>query len=161
MCSDGLSGLVKDAVMLEAVTRVNRLEDACRLLVTMANEAGGTDNITVLLIRIHEEVAKTEEPAPVVETAAPAEEPEPDQEAAPTAEVQEPAAEEEVTAPAISVSEMDEDEALALFEEVDQPPADAAEPDRTKHVLQRICPACSHDVANGEVFCGNCGASVD
>ena len=47
-CSDGLSGMLEDEEIGEVVFH-EKPEDAVNILVTMANEAGGFDNITVVL----------------------------------------------------------------------------------------------------------------
>lgn len=50
LCSDGLSGMVKDEEMRDILTSCNDdLEQACNRLIQQANQAGGTDNITVVL----------------------------------------------------------------------------------------------------------------
>jgi protein phosphatase len=51
LCSDGLSGMVSEAEMLRIVKESPDLETAGRRLVEAANQAGGVDNITVLLTR--------------------------------------------------------------------------------------------------------------
>lgn len=51
LCSDGLSRYVKDSKMLEVVTRVENLEDACGALIDAAKSGGGDDNITCVLVR--------------------------------------------------------------------------------------------------------------
>jgi protein phosphatase len=51
LCSDGLSGMVTDEQILELVTSARDLREAAESLVARANEAGGTDNITALLLR--------------------------------------------------------------------------------------------------------------
>lgn len=50
MCSDGLSNLVEDHEILEVVTKSD-LKQACENLITLANERGGDDNITVLVFQ--------------------------------------------------------------------------------------------------------------
>jgi protein phosphatase len=54
LCSDGLSNMVPD----EAITRILAAhadpQDACTDLITQANAAGGTDNITAVIIYIEE-----------------------------------------------------------------------------------------------------------
>jgi serine/threonine protein phosphatase PrpC len=50
LCSDGLSGMVADNVMLEHLKVGCDLDDAVGKLVAAANAAGGTDNITVLVL---------------------------------------------------------------------------------------------------------------
>ena len=54
LCSDGLSGMVEDQEILEVVGSYPNSSDACRKLVAMANEHGGEDNITVVIVRIEE-----------------------------------------------------------------------------------------------------------
>jgi len=52
LCSDGLSGMIEDAEILEIVSKSPSVEEACRKLIALANEHGGEDNITAVLIRI-------------------------------------------------------------------------------------------------------------
>jgi serine/threonine protein phosphatase PrpC len=52
LCSDGLSGMVKDEEIAEVTTRERDLDAACERLISMANQNGGLDNITVVAIRI-------------------------------------------------------------------------------------------------------------
>ena len=49
LCSDGLSGLVYDAEIAAIVAEAASQEDACSRLIERAYEAGGNDNITVVL----------------------------------------------------------------------------------------------------------------
>jgi serine/threonine protein phosphatase PrpC len=51
LCSDGLTGHVTDDEIREVVT-TRRPADAARVLVDMANERGGKDNITVVVAGI-------------------------------------------------------------------------------------------------------------
>ena len=52
MCSDGLNGEISDATMLDTVQRYQQdLQVVCHELIEAANRAGGSDNITVLLVR--------------------------------------------------------------------------------------------------------------
>jgi protein phosphatase len=52
LCSDGLNGLIADDVIAGLLPEAGqRLEDGCAALVAAANEAGGHDNVTVLLAR--------------------------------------------------------------------------------------------------------------
>lgn len=51
LCSDGLSGMVSNNVILNTVSRHDlSLQERAQLLVRQANEAGGQDNITVQLV---------------------------------------------------------------------------------------------------------------
>ncbi len=52
LCSDGLSGMIEDAEILEIVAGSPNIEEACRKLIAVANEHGGEDNITAVLVRI-------------------------------------------------------------------------------------------------------------
>jgi serine/threonine protein phosphatase PrpC len=52
LCSDGLSDLVEPDEMLAIARDTPTLRDAVDALVQLANERGGTDNITVGLVRI-------------------------------------------------------------------------------------------------------------
>ncbi len=54
LCSDGLHGLVKETEMAQAVSMIPGLEDAAQKLIDLANERGGPDNISVLLVRVQE-----------------------------------------------------------------------------------------------------------
>jgi PPM family protein phosphatase len=56
VCSDGLSGKVTPEEML-TVAATHSPPDACQTLVEMANQRGGDDNITVLVLHVH--TAKT------------------------------------------------------------------------------------------------------
>ena len=51
MCSDGLTGMLLDEEIASALTANHGLADAAASLVAAANRAGGTDNVTVVLIR--------------------------------------------------------------------------------------------------------------
>ena len=52
LCSDGLSGLLSNDEMLEAISLVEDAKEVCEVLVAMANEAGGVDNITALALKV-------------------------------------------------------------------------------------------------------------
>jgi protein phosphatase len=50
LCSDGLTGMLDDARIQAILNRSPDPQHACRTLTEAANDAGGTDNITVLVI---------------------------------------------------------------------------------------------------------------
>jgi len=52
LCSDGLSGMLADPVIMQTCTRFESLDTATNTLVSLANEAGGVDNISAVLVRI-------------------------------------------------------------------------------------------------------------
>ena len=52
LCSDGLWGVVPDEDIHRLVLGAQNPEDACTKLVDAANEAGGPDNITAILVRL-------------------------------------------------------------------------------------------------------------
>jgi serine/threonine protein phosphatase PrpC len=52
LCSDGLTGMVSEEQILKVVTEHEEdLEGACQSLIASANEHGGLDNITAILVR--------------------------------------------------------------------------------------------------------------
>ena len=56
ICSDGLTDMVDDGTIIEAIERHrDDLDEAAKALVGAANRVGGEDNITVLLVEVGEE----------------------------------------------------------------------------------------------------------
>ena len=53
LCSDGLSSVVSDAGIAAVLREVRAPADVCEELVRRANEAGGPDNVTVVLVDVH------------------------------------------------------------------------------------------------------------
>jgi len=51
LCSDGLWGVVEESAMLGIISSSKHPQEACERLVSAANEAGGPDNITAVLIQ--------------------------------------------------------------------------------------------------------------
>ncbi|RLB59173.1 MAG: Stp1/IreP family PP2C-type Ser/Thr phosphatase [Deltaproteobacteria bacterium] len=51
-CSDGLSGMVTDEQILDVVNNNSDLHQVTEILIKMANQAGGVDNITAVLARV-------------------------------------------------------------------------------------------------------------
>jgi protein phosphatase len=54
LCSDGLTSMVPEARLVAILAGASSLADAGRRLITAANDAGGRDNITVVLFRLEE-----------------------------------------------------------------------------------------------------------
>jgi protein phosphatase len=54
LCSDGLTSMVREAGLLPIFKAAGSLEEAGRGLIAAANEAGGRDNITVILFRLED-----------------------------------------------------------------------------------------------------------
>lgn len=52
LCSDGLWGVISENDITRAVMESNTLHRACQLMVEAANNAGGPDNISVILIQL-------------------------------------------------------------------------------------------------------------
>ena len=50
MCTDGLTNMLDDRQIEQIIWRSRTIEEAASVLVTVANEAGGLDNISVTLI---------------------------------------------------------------------------------------------------------------
>ena len=57
LCSDGLTTMVPERRLSEILRANPRLRDAGEALVAAANEAGGRDNITVVLFRLRDTAA--------------------------------------------------------------------------------------------------------
>jgi protein phosphatase len=57
LCSDGLHGMLEDDEIAKAATLHEDLDKACELLVALANDAGGTDNVSVVLVAAADEAA--------------------------------------------------------------------------------------------------------
>jgi protein phosphatase len=53
LCTDGLSNLVEDGE-IKSIVLENSLQEACQKLVDLANERGGDDNITVVVVQAFE-----------------------------------------------------------------------------------------------------------
>ena len=54
VCSDGLTSMVPEARVREILTAADTLEETGRALIAAANDAGGRDNITVILFRLED-----------------------------------------------------------------------------------------------------------
>jgi serine/threonine protein phosphatase PrpC len=54
LCSDGLSGMVTDEDMQQIIHQTGDIREACRRLIQRANDRGGEDNITAILIKIED-----------------------------------------------------------------------------------------------------------
>jgi PPM family protein phosphatase len=54
LCSDGLTTMVGEALLADVLRGHPRLKDAGEALIAAANEAGGRDNITVVLLRLED-----------------------------------------------------------------------------------------------------------
>ncbi len=52
LCSDGLWGVVNENVIHRSVIEATSLPRACQNLVEAANQAGGPDNISVILAQL-------------------------------------------------------------------------------------------------------------
>jgi serine/threonine protein phosphatase PrpC len=52
LCSDGLSGMVSDEDIRHIVSAADDLPEACHKLIDRANEHGGEDNITAIVVKI-------------------------------------------------------------------------------------------------------------
>ncbi|MDC9280769.1 hypothetical protein PSL63_18710, partial [Clostridioides difficile] len=61
MNSDGLTNMISAEEILEVVYSEASIEEKTEILVGLANEAGGHDNITVILVKIDEESAVVNE----------------------------------------------------------------------------------------------------
>jgi serine/threonine protein phosphatase PrpC len=51
LCSDGLWGVVPENQIVQTIRQSPNLQAACNRLTQLANEAGGPDNISVILVK--------------------------------------------------------------------------------------------------------------
>lgn len=70
LCSDGLSGMISDAEILGTVRAHRNADGACRALVALANEHGGDDNITAVVVQLVDPDAPVTVPPVLEETQA-------------------------------------------------------------------------------------------
>jgi protein phosphatase len=83
LCSDGLTTMIDEPLIGELLRAHPRLSEAGEALIAAANEAGGRDNITVILLRLEEvelagvptAVTETQTNLPTIQTPAPSTEP--------------------------------------------------------------------------------------
>jgi len=61
LCSDGLTSMIDDGTVAQILAAGGSLEEEGRRLIGAANDAGGRDNITVLLFRLSDDEAPGEE----------------------------------------------------------------------------------------------------
>lgn len=54
LCSDGLNGMLSDEQIQSILDEEGSIDETCGKLIKSANEAGGEDNITCLMVEIHE-----------------------------------------------------------------------------------------------------------
>lgn len=62
LCSDGLSGMISDEQIRDVVVSSRDTMEMCRRLIARANENGGDDNITVLVVKFDEDAETYDEP---------------------------------------------------------------------------------------------------
>lgn len=60
LCTDGPTGMLNDQKIQSILNEPAPMETQCQHLVNAANQAGGTDNITVLLLSVEQEGNKEE-----------------------------------------------------------------------------------------------------
>jgi PPM family protein phosphatase len=63
LCSDGLSGMIGEDEILDILMSTADPDEACRRLVSRANEHGGEDNITAIVVRIDNGVSAGDSPS--------------------------------------------------------------------------------------------------
>jgi PPM family protein phosphatase len=171
LCSDGLTGMVPDQQILEVVGLTDDPQEACELLIAEANDAGGTDNISALIIHIldatvvvapadHGEIESHETSDASLASLGLADTGELDavrrvddvddvDDGAP-GRLSDPLVDGSVT-PAVA-------EALAAGGEVD---LDLRGPWRSKPARVAGCVSCGHELFVGNTFCVECGTRVE
>jgi hypothetical protein len=128
LCSDGLSGMIEDAEIQRLVTETNDLDDACRRLVALANEHGGEDNITAVVVRIEDFDGESDTPVPDSVARAATEAPPPGSAVVPatapipTIRMRTPSFTDEPTAPAIDLHEVQAKKAEEIAKQIGEDP---------------------------------------
>ena len=64
MCSDGLSDIVSEALICQAITSHPDLPEACNELISLALKAGGKDNVTVVCVHVESEEGAVSQASP-------------------------------------------------------------------------------------------------
>src|SRR5262249_35195032 len=54
LCSDGLTGMVSDDELIERLKSLETVDRTVRSLVELANERGGIDNITAIVVMVND-----------------------------------------------------------------------------------------------------------
>lgn len=98
LCSDGLSGMIPDDDILAIVEAEQAPSDVCRRLIEKANENGGEDNITAVVMKVVDQATEEDAEESARDTTPPAGEAAPNEQASVSdAEESEPKAEESVS----------------------------------------------------------------
>jgi protein phosphatase len=64
LCSDGLSGMVEDDDIVSIVGTGGELTEICQRLVSRANENGGEDNVTAVVVRVEPDLTSQDSRGP-------------------------------------------------------------------------------------------------
>jgi protein phosphatase len=180
LCSDGLTGMVPVDQILDVLQLTPDPLEACELLVAEANDHGGTDNISALLVRVedpalasandadagsHTDLSGDDEPVPLVPhtphighlaTALTEPAPAPSQPPSKRTPILEVVADEPVGVADGILTEA-EVRALASGAEID---LDVHGPWGAKAEVPR-CSKCNFELYPGNTFCVECGARIE
>lgn len=149
LCSDGLSGMVPDQQIMEILSITDDLSEACELLVSMANEAGGTDNISCVLLKIEAVSDDRPSASPVVTTGDDIEEMLP----AEMASLLEGGRELDISSKSSLPPPMEPAPVNAPFDEMTHDMIGEEDVDR--------CPDCGSELYLGDAFCTSCGLPIE
>jgi protein phosphatase len=71
LCSDGLTGMLSDPKILETIAATHDPAQATSKLIQLANDAGGLDNISAVLLRLElvDDVTAITQPPPAAPSA--------------------------------------------------------------------------------------------
>ncbi len=184
LCSDGLSGMITNDQILEVFDLTGDLSEACELLIAMANEAGGVDNISALLVRADDAPPLSEAQIDATEIDAPTSLDMPGlaadeeaqnslplsqryrdiQDASGAPSVRPPAPDVRVAAevivaaaPSEARSEVMTPDDLAMLATGDE----ADGPRSIDEIRVALCRRCEHELYVGNIFCTECGLKIE
>jgi protein phosphatase len=181
LCSDGLSGMVSDADLGDVLGMSEQVSETCEVLVAMANDAGGTDNISAVVVRVMDPEqalaaatlsARPEAPArsgpPAADLEIAVAEAEVDEDVLAAENVAPPRRPASNGPPPLQVSDP-EDDIGALAELLDEEGAPAAAEEEEEEAERLTipfdmpiarCSSCRADLLIGARFCVECGTPM-
>jgi PPM family protein phosphatase len=154
LCSDGLTGMVSDQEILEVVSLTDDPQEACELLVAEANDGGGTDNISALVIRLADRRAEDSAEAPDLEVST-------DGDEDGVSSSQFPDSRSMFGDAGPEGDDIIPGELTDMVTREDDVILDLQGPWSNKPYPVARCAQCQHELFSGNLFCVECGAPIE